>query len=85
MEMEDAMKLEHLTIRKDYYLDGKYAGELKFAGVYGAVEVKLNADLSKQILEVVAANMVQQTKDLAANLTANILAGDPPPALEAPE
>ena len=53
--------------------EGKYTGEVRFKGVYGAVEIVLSPSISEKILALCAEGLMQNTRELAETLTANIL------------
>lgn len=88
--MQQTLVLKSLSIRDTSYYSYTpsssapitYVGELEFRGSNGEVKLKLNEDLSKKILAVVADSMVESTKELARGLTAEIISGLP--ALPAP-
>lgn len=76
--MSQAIVLKTLTIRDSNYYSNEppsYTGELEFRGAVGDVKLRLNGDLSKRILAVVGDSMVESTKALATNLTAEVLSG----------
>lgn len=81
--MSQAIVLKSLTIRDiNYYSYTQsgpvaYTGELEFRNGTGEVKLRLNEDLSKKILAVVGANMVESTKELARSLTADVISGVP--------
>jgi hypothetical protein len=52
---------------------GQYQGTIKYAGQSGEVTVNLSHELSMQILNVVAADMVETSKAIANDLTADII------------
>jgi hypothetical protein len=88
--MNKALILRSLRIqKKDYYSRSlsdsgalSYEGKVEFSGESGDVSINLNAELSQKVLAVVAEAMTETTRDLARNLTADILSGVP--ALPAP-
>lgn len=67
------MKLESLSIREDWQHPGEYKGELKYKGTFGEIQLHLDAGLSKAILAVVADQLVESSKTLAQNLTAEVI------------
>lgn len=74
------MELESLEIRQiPSYMPraGEYEGRIAYKGKQGKVEVNLNAELSRQILQVCAANMVETSKEIAHNLTVETLLAQP--------
>lgn len=89
------MILKSLSIRRRFVGYGDepspetlFEGSVEFEGRYGSVSCNLNGDTSRAVLAVVADSLVESSKDLADNLTAEIfngaaLAGDDP-KLEAP-
>jgi hypothetical protein len=85
-----ALVLRSLSIRlRDYYSRNvtdngalSYEGKLEFTGSSGEVAINLNAELSQRVLAVVADAMTATTRELANNLTADVLSGVP--ALAAP-
>jgi hypothetical protein len=52
---------------------GQYEGAIKYAGQSGEVTVNLSHELSMQILNVVAADMVETSKAIANDLTTDII------------
>lgn len=82
--MNTALILRSLQIRnRDYYSRTnnnspiQYEGQIEFAGSNGEVKINLSSDLSQKVLAVVAEAMVESTRQVAHDLTAEILAGVP--------
>ena len=75
------MRLEELNIARNNYNfayagvePGAIAGKIKFSGVGGStVEVVLNERHITSILAIVADSMVRHTRELATELTAEII------------
>lgn len=70
------MKMKELHIEEiPSYVDssGNYRGKIKFSGNNGVVEIHLNHERIKKILAVVADALVETSKDVAENLTAEII------------
>jgi hypothetical protein len=52
---------------------GRYTGNMHFAGEYGGVEIVLSPDMSDAVLKICAEALVQNAKDVAQNLTAQLI------------
>jgi hypothetical protein len=74
-----AMVLKTLSIRDENYYSSsqppKYTGTIEFRCGNGDINLKLNSDLSQRLLAVVGEAMVESTKEVARNLTAEVLSG----------
>ncbi len=79
------MQLTYLSLYLQEYGShkGSYQGEVKFTGDYGSTTIKLDAQLSQEVLKICADSLVRQTKATAQIMTANILE-QVPAALSAP-
>lgn len=74
------MQLEELSIGRNNYgfayggmKAGEVGGKIKFSGAGGTVEVKLKPHHIAAILSVVAESMVSHTRELASELTTDII------------
>jgi hypothetical protein len=77
---EIGMELETIRIQRNpSYHDrpSDYTGKVKYKGDHGEVEINLNAETSRRVLDVVAAQLVETTKELAQNITADTLTAKP--------
>ena len=72
------IKLETYGVNKD-----RYTGSVEFANEHGTVEINLGPEVAEKILAVVADQLVESSKEIAANLTAEIINQDH--ALPSPE
>ena len=80
------MILERLSMSRGYYY-GEDAppltGEIQFKGKTGTVQIQLNEATSFKILSVVADQLVESSKELAMDLTKEVLeAANPLIAIE---
>ncbi len=73
------MQLQKIYITRDEYgpNKGRLSGKVEFTGQNGAVVLPLDDDLSKQVIAVCADSLVRASKDLANNLTAEIISATP--------
>ncbi len=84
------MKLERIEIAAPRSYDNfkGYRGEITFNGSRGRVQIQVGDALSRRILRECAAEIVAASREIAEELTAEIIesVGEPPaaPALEAP-
>lgn len=74
------MQLEELNIGRNNYgfahgglKAGEIGGKIKFSGAGGTVEVRLKPNHIAAILAVVAESMVSHTRELASELTTDII------------
>lgn len=69
------MQLESLDVSLDKYGEhkGKYVGRAKFASSYGSVEVVLSPQVSTEVLKLCADALVANAKDMAQNMTAEVI------------
>lgn len=80
------MILEELRITKRPSWESKkleYKGAIKYENAHGHIELHLNHETSLKVLAVVADAMVASSKELAAQLTRDVI--DAIPALPAPD
>lgn len=79
------MKLESITIKAAHPWEKwtGYRGEIKFAGRLGEVQIQVGEDLSQRILGECAAEIVAAAKQVATEMTTNIIEQVEQPALEA--
>ncbi len=80
------MKLERIDIRaaRSYDKTTGYLGEITFDGPFGKVLIRTDDELSRAILSVCADKIVAASRQVAEQLTANIIEQVSAPALEAP-
>ena len=82
------MKLKTLTIRRAASYEhhaGQMTGAVQFEGDTGSITLPLNESICSQIIALCATKMVESTKDLAENMTAEIIEeGASVPLLESP-
>lgn len=83
------MKLESIRLNAPSRWDKwtGYRGEVVFDGPLGKVQINVDGELSRRILEICADELVAAAQEVATNMTAEILsAADVPEtaALEAP-
>ena len=70
------MILQSLTItRNESYQarPGEYTGRLSYKNQYGDISLNLNEQTSKKILDVIAEQMVESSKQLASELTGSCI------------
>ena len=81
------MKLKRLEIAQPYFSDqtNKLTGSIEFEGNNGKVTIELTQDHIKGVLAVVADALVTATKEVATELTANIIETASDNLLEAPD
>jgi hypothetical protein len=64
----------HIYKRPSYECKGlQYKGEVRYEGQHGAVELHLNHETSLRIMAVVADSLVASSKEIANDLTRNII------------
>ena len=72
------MLLEKLVIRRPWRVtqedEIQYEGEIEYAGSAGKVTINLTDQVSRKILAVVADQLVESSKQVAHNLTAEVIA-----------
>ncbi len=73
------MQLEKIRIERMEYgpNKGRLEGEITFKSPVGRVQTLLNDTLCTKILYVVAENLVETTKQIADNMTAEIITQTP--------
>jgi hypothetical protein len=75
------MILESLTVRRSRYStdDAPHrwvvGGNVEFSGETGKIELALNDDTSRRILAIVAEQLVETSRALAENMSAEIITG----------
>lgn len=69
------MKLEQLIISHQSYgvHAGKYTGTASFKGQYGGVDIVLSPEVSVEVLKLCADALISNARDVANNLTAQII------------
>ena len=69
------MILENLTIRAAHKWENQkgYVGEITFAGPLGKVQIQTGDELSRRILKECAEELVAASRQVAHELTVNIL------------
>lgn len=69
------MKLESLYLSLDKYgaSQGQYTGQLTFASELGKVEIKLSPATSNKILKIVADEIVSSAREVAYDLTREVI------------
>ena len=69
------MRLSHLSIALNEYGDekGKYSGKAAFKGQYGGIDIVLSPEVSQAVLKLCADALVQNSKDVASNMTAEVI------------
>jgi hypothetical protein len=73
------MELRNINLYKDY--QGTISGNITFGSPLGEVKLILTDENSKEILHILAKRLVEQTKEVAANMTTKIIEASGP-ALE---
>jgi len=65
------MILQHLNLNRiEYGVDkGKLSGHVKFLGEHGSIEVRVSHEQATRFLEIFADALVETSKELANNLT----------------
>lgn len=81
------MKLEvlhiyNVTWAHDGAQPGDYKGTVRFKGQTGEIQLKLPARFNQRILEIVAEELVAESRNLAQNLTAACIEAERTPKLE---
>lgn len=80
------MILDELRISKRHSWENnpmEYRGVIKYEGERGTIEINLNHATSMRLLAVVADSMVESSKELANNLTRDVIDSVPTlPALK---
>jgi len=80
------MKLKRLEIAQPYFSDdNKLTGSIEFEGNSGKVTIELTQEHIKGVLAVVADALVTASKEVATELTANIIESASDNLLEAPD
>ena len=67
------VKLEKLYLIRGYH--GDVTGQVEFSGENGKLEISLNDDACRKILAAVGDALVQTLKDIAKNLTTELIEG----------
>ena len=69
------MELEALYLRKEQYGEnkGKMTGSIEFASNGGKITLVLTSDNSREILRICADRLVEQSREVALQLTAHII------------
>lgn len=78
------MKVEYIRIEEipSYRPNaGAYEGQIKYRGEHGTIQIQLDAQLSHEVLKLVAESLTRATKELANDLTAAVFE-QTSPALE---
>lgn len=77
---ESAMNLDYLTIDpiRSYEAGfdptrSTFKGKIKYNTSNGAVEMRLGPDVATRILAIIADELVKESKEIATNLTAEVL------------
>jgi hypothetical protein len=80
------VRLESLSVAYQDYgpQKGTYRGEIKFVGEYGSTQIRLDAQLSAELIKLCAASLVRQTKETADVMANEIIEQAQPAALSAP-
>lgn len=70
------MILKKLYIERDEWgpQKGMLNGKIEYVGQYGDIGITLNPEHCKDILAIVADALVKTSRDMAANLTADVVA-----------
>ena len=75
------LTLQKLNIHQSYRWKKdeplKYEGEIKYSGDHGDVSIHLNHETSLKVLAVVADQLVESSKELAQDLTREIVESQP--------
>jgi hypothetical protein len=81
------MILEKLMVERNMWGDrkGEYDARIKFTGEKGTIEVPLDSEKIQCVLGVVADSLVTAAKDVAENLTAEIIMASPLLEVDGPE
>lgn len=71
------MRLESLRITLDEYGEhkGKYTGKACFKGQYGGSEIILSPSVSQAVLRLCAEALLENTREMANNMTAEVIEG----------
>lgn len=69
------LKMTHLHVNFMEYGPhvGKYTGSVGFRGQYGTVDIVLSPSLSEKVLTLCADALVENAKEVASDLTAQII------------
>lgn len=72
------MKLESLSISpvsswEPNYKEDSYKGRIKYVGQHGAIEINLTPEFTKKLIAIIAEDLVVASKEVANNLTADVL------------
>ena len=74
------MKLEHLSLRPIYSYEAgydkdrlQYIGEIKYSTTSGAIQCRVGPEAATRIIAIVADELVQESKRIANDLTAEVL------------
>ena len=78
------LQVSSISIQKTWNKD-TYDGVICFTSEQGSVSVKLDNELSNQVLKLCAESMTRVTKELADNLTASIFEQAGVPQIESKE
>jgi hypothetical protein len=75
------MILERLSITKKYSYKKTepltYEGAIKYANERGEISITLNDETSRKVLAVIADQLVETSKQVAKNLTADVITANP--------
>jgi len=73
------MQLSKLLIRREEYGNnkGRLTGTVEFQGSCGKVELPLDEELSKQIVDICAEGIVRVSRHVANDLTAEVINAAP--------
>lgn len=79
------MKLERIDIKAaESWQDFKgYRGEVTFSGKCGKVQIQMGDDLSRKVLAVCSGQLVEASKQVAEQMTAQLIEGSEINALPA--
>lgn len=68
------MELSSLYLTRNMYsMNKEISGTIEFVGPAGKVSLQLTPDNCRDILKVIASRLVEQSKEIAANMTADII------------
>jgi len=71
------MRLNKLSIHRETYGPsmGKLYGKIEFEGPHGKIEIPLDEVLSQEIVRLCADGITRMSRDVAENLTADVIDG----------
>lgn len=62
------LEIESVTIRQPYNSKGPMLGEIRIKGIYGMMELKIEPEMIKPIIDVVASAIADAGRQVAENL-----------------